>query len=158
MRMHQVEVDEEVFQFIKGQAEPLVDTFNSTLRRLLAISKPRVLGIASAENEGVHTNPVSLLPLLPKRLPKALQQILEVVHLVRNNQGRSDATRYVAKQHKIAQQTVIDKYTRQLKITASEFDKLLDQTNLSELRKILNFKFPEHSQLIDEVYMLQAKH
>jgi hypothetical protein len=38
MRMFQVVGDEEVFKFIKSHAEPLVDTFNSTLRRFLPIS------------------------------------------------------------------------------------------------------------------------
>ena len=37
MRFQQVEIDEEVFQFVKRHAEPLVDTFNSALRRLLPL-------------------------------------------------------------------------------------------------------------------------
>ena len=38
MGFHKVEVDDEVFQYVKGHAEPLVDTFNSVLRRLLLAS------------------------------------------------------------------------------------------------------------------------
>ena len=38
MRYHQVEVDSDVFKYVKEHAEPLVDTFNSTLRRLLPLS------------------------------------------------------------------------------------------------------------------------
>ena len=36
MGCRQVNVDEEVFAYVKEHAEPLVDDFNSTIKRLLA--------------------------------------------------------------------------------------------------------------------------
>jgi negative regulator of replication initiation len=149
--MFQVEVDEEVFQFIKGHAEPLVDTFNSTLRRFLPISGMKGPSVSPFGDDDSRSNTSNLLHSLPKHTPQALRQILEIVHLVQKGHGRSDATRYVSRQHNIAPQTVIDKYTRQLNITASDFDKLLDQTNLVDLREILYRKFPQYSKLVDEI-------
>ncbi|MHC4440670.1 MAG: hypothetical protein ACYS3S_25250 [Planctomycetota bacterium] len=35
MKMIQIEIDEEVFKYLKGEAEPLVDSPNSVLRKLL---------------------------------------------------------------------------------------------------------------------------
>jgi len=151
MRMYQVEVDDEVFHFIKAHAEPLVDTFNSTLRRLLPLSERRGHVEAPFGGEGIQTEPVCLLPKIPNRVPQALRQILEVVHLVLSGlYNRSSATHYVAKHHKITPQAVIDKYTRQLDLKASNFDWLLEQPGIADLRKILNSKFPDHGQLIDE--------
>jgi hypothetical protein len=57
----------------------------------------------------------------------------------------------VARHHKVAPQTVIDKYTRQLSLTAGDFDELLEQEVLADLQKILKSKFPSYSQLIDEI-------
>jgi len=149
--MHQVEVDEEIFQFVKAHAEPLVDTFSSALRRLLPLSEKRGPGPTSFRREGPH-EPAGILPLLPNRVPQALRQILEVVHLVLSGPyDRSSATHYVARHHKVAPQTIIDKYTRQLNSTAGEFDQILEQSGLADLRKILKSKFSEYSQLIDEV-------
>ena len=47
-------------------------------------------------------------------------------------------------------QTVLDKYTRQLGLTAFQFDKLLEPARLDELRGLLKQKFPDHSAVIDE--------
>ena len=152
MRMYQVEVDDDVFQFIKAHAEPLVDTFNSTLRRLLALSEMKGPGLTSFRGKGKQPEPSDILPPLPNWVPQALRQIMEVVHLVLSGPyNRSSATHYVARHHKVAPQTIIDKYTRQLSSTAGEFDQLLEQPGLADLRKILNSKFPDYSQLIDEV-------
>jgi hypothetical protein len=152
MRMYKVEVDEEVFQFIKDNAEPLVDTFNSTLRRLLPLSERRGRVSTPSGGEGVRPEPAGLLPSIPNRVPQALRQILEVVHLVLSSPySRSSATNYVARHHKKAPQTIIDKYTRQLSLTATEFDQLLEQPGLGDLRKMLKSKFPGFTQLIDEL-------
>jgi len=155
IHMRQVEVDEEVFQFIKTHSEPLVDTFNSTLRRLLKIPGKKGHGIP--ERGSIRFDLAGILPTLPKRMPQALRQILEVVYLVKSGNNRPSATRIVSEQHGVAPQTVIDKYTRQLNLTASEFDDLLDQTDLVELLKILNFKFPKYGKLIDEISSPHAK-
>lgn len=151
MRKYQVEVDDEVFQYVKAHAEPLVDTFNSTLRRLLPITGKK--GPTVMSFGGNNSHPYGGLPALPNRIPQALRQILEVVHLVINGPfDRSSATHYVARHHGgKAPQTIIDKYTRQLNLTASEFDRLLDQPGLTDLRKHLNSKFPDYTQLIEEI-------
>lgn len=151
MRMYQVEVDEEVFQFIKDHAEPLMDTFNSTLRRLLPLPEGRSHVKSSGKTEEIKPDDANFLPSLPKRLPKGLRYILEVVHLVQNGYSRTSATRRVARNHNVFPQTIIDKYTRQIKLTASGFDRLLDQVNLVELQRALVSKFPKYNQIIDEV-------
>ena len=89
---------------------------------------------------------------LPREVPQALRQILEVAYLVsRHGESRTDATRAVAQSHRVAPQTVLDKYCRQLGLTASEFDRLLDDASLIELRRRLQKKFDQHSNLIDDV-------
>jgi len=157
MRMYQVEVDEEVFQFVKAHAEPLVDTFNSALRRLLPVTgkkSPMVIQFS-----GTNTHPSGGLPTLPSHIPQKLRQVLEVVYLVINGPySRSSATHYVARHHGgKAPQTIIDKYTRQLNLKASEFDRLLEQPGLTDLRKHLNSRFPDYTQLIDEVIAQSSK-
>ena len=141
MRMHQVEVDDEVFSLVKTNAEPLVDTFNSSLRRLLP------LGIFTANG----TSSVHKDRSFPVGTPEALRQILRVVQLVLDgSHSRKSATQFVAKELKVAPQTVIDKYGRQLNLSAPQFDKLLDEVNLLSLQKILKSKFPSHIDVIEE--------
>jgi hypothetical protein len=150
VRTHQVEVDDEVFAFVKGHAEPLVDTFNSALRRLLPMDRPKPPG--PAETTKVHSGNGTALSL-PGGTPQALRQILEVAHMVRGRAyTRTAATQFVAKQHRVFPQTVLDKYCRQLQLTAAQFDRLLEQQNSSELGKILKSKFPEHGNAIDGVF------
>jgi hypothetical protein len=52
--------------------------------------------------------------------------------------------------HHIATQTVLDKYCRQLSLTAYQFDRLLEQPNLSDLKALLSNKFNEHQTTIEE--------
>jgi negative regulator of replication initiation len=143
MRMHQVEVDDEVFSLVKRHAEPLVDTFNSALRRLLPVGKPRASHLPNGKHQTQHQ--------FPAGTPEALRQILEVARLVRSGHSRRDATRYVAKQFRVAYQTVCDKYARQLDLKASQFDRLLELEKSEELRALLRSKFPEHTNVIDRV-------
>lgn len=146
MRMHHVEVDDEVFSFVKAHAEPLVDTFNSSLRRLLPLGAMASDGGANAAREA------SLIPSFPTGTPEALRQILEVARLVCGGAyTRTAATQFVAKQHGVTPQTVLDKYGRQLQLTATQFDQLLEQKGLSDLQRILKLKFAAHSELIDDV-------
>jgi hypothetical protein len=63
--------------------------------------------------------------------------------------ARTAATQYVAKQHRVFPQTVLDKYCRQLDLTASQFDRLLEQEKLSDLQQLLRSKFPEHAEVIN---------
>lgn len=149
MRMHEVEVDDEVFSFVKEHAEPLVDDFNSALRRLLPIGGTEIRNRAASKANAPPSH--SLVPSLPPGTPMALRQILEVIALVRGGAyARTDATRFVAKQHGVKPQTVIDKYTRQLGGTAGRFDRLLEQ-DAGELRQILISKFPSYGSTIEEV-------
>jgi hypothetical protein len=93
-----------------------------------------------------------LLPILPGQTPQALRHTLEVAYLVRSGAyDRSDATQFVAKQHSVFPQTILDKYCRQLNLKAKEFDRLLEQPGLIDLKQILKSKFPEDSQLIDQI-------
>lgn len=149
MQNHQVEVDDEVFSFVQQHAEPLVDNFNSTIKRLLGltgkVSKPHPL-------PGVKRSSAFPGLSLPREVPQSLRQILEVANLVaKYGESRPDATRIVAKNYAVAPQTVLDKYCRQLNLTAAEFDRLLDEPQLNTLKTKLKRKFSEYSSLIDEI-------
>jgi len=58
MEYHKVEVDDDIFQYVKSNAEPLVDTFNSALRRLLLTTpnqktdKPKQKVFSSSQTSG----------------------------------------------------------------------------------------------------------
>ena len=154
MRYHQVDVDAEVFQFVKGHAEPLVDTFNSALRRLLPLSNVKAEIQPVSVTEDGKQKDYNEWPIIPLNVPAALSQILEVVHLVRcgaYTRTRTMATQHVAKKRNITFQAVLDKYCRQLNLRADQFDDLLAQDDLEELRKILKSKFPRNSEVIDNI-------
>ncbi len=146
MKMHQVEVDDDVFQLAKKEAEPLVDTFNAAIRRLLDLD-------ANAKQRGKRTStPNSGDGSVPPGTPKALAQVLEVAHLVlRNNWARTNATREIARRRNVKQQTVNDKFGRQIGLTADQFDRLLGQPGLNDLKKVLNGRFPRHRDVIASV-------
>jgi hypothetical protein len=151
MGFHQVQVDDDVFQFVKAHAEPLVDTFNSALRRLLPLSGSQNQKDQTFEKE-TPSGTSATLPSVPQHLPQALRHILEVIRLVRGGAyTRTEATQYVARQYKVFPQTVLDKYCRQLSLTASQFDRLLEEPGLVELSKRLKTKFSGHAHAIDEV-------
>lgn len=152
MRFHQVEVDDDIFEFVKAHAEPLVDTFNSTLRRLLPLSAVRAEKDQRVQTEAPSSGIGAGLPPVAESLPQALKHIFEVVRLVLGGAyTRTTATQYVARQYRVFPQTILDKYCRQLNLTAPQFDKLLEEPGLQELRKKLKAKFPNHSKAIDEV-------
>lgn len=144
MKFHKVEVDNEVFEYVKRHAEPLTDTFNSALKRLLLAPTP-----GKQKDFVPHKN--SLIPNLTSQIPQALRQILEVACLVRSGAyDRREATRFVAKQHNVAYQTVIDKYCRQLNLKAVEFDLLLEQPDLTELKSLLKTRYSDYEHVIEE--------
>ena len=152
MRTYQVEVDDEVFSFVKGHAEPLVDTFNSALRRLLPLGEAKTQRKAQSPKPDHPMNAGTHLSSLASGTPQALRQILEVVQLVRDGAyTRTAATQFVAKQHRVFPQTVLDKYCRQLDLTANQFDRLLEQEKLADLRQALRSKFPDHAEVINVV-------
>lgn len=148
--MHKVEVDDEVFAFVQKHAEPLVDSFNSALRRVLAsgqtmVSRTRAVS-ASSPITAIGGHGASL------GMPQALGQTLDVMRLVLSGRAsRRGATQQVARERGVALQTVIDKYTRQLGLTAVQFDRLLLPERWEELRKLLHSKFPEHVDEVDQV-------
>lgn len=157
MRSHNVEVDDDVFAFVKEHAEPLVDNFSSTLRRLLNIGGKRA-GPRTIQAAAQSRATTSILPSLPRGLPEALRQPLEVTYLVRKaGRNRTDATHFAAKHHGVVPQTILDKYTRRLDLTAAQFDELLDQSNLADLRKRLKQKYPSHTDFIEQVLAPLAK-
>ena len=47
-------------------------------------------------------------------------------------------------------QTIIDKYTRQLGLTASQFDRLLDRDQLPQLKSFLKERFRARSDVVDK--------
>lgn len=154
MRMHKIDIDQEVLGYLKEQAEPFTDTPNDVLRRFL-------LGKTSGEklhkfkpSEILSHNPPPVLA----GIPKALEHILQVVYLTHfSGIPRSKATKDVAKMHGgIAPQTVSDKYCRQLNLKAAEFDRLIAEPGLSGLKKKLNAKFSRHSEFIDN-YLNQSE-
>ena len=147
MRMHTINIDQEVLDYLKSQAEPFTDTPNDVLRRLL-------FGKTSSEKlaqfkprEAASHN----LPPVPAGTPKALEHILQVVYMTHfSGIPRSKATKDVAKMHGgIAPQTVLDKYCRQLNLKAFEFDRLVSEPGLSGLKEILYAKFNGHREVID---------
>lgn len=146
MQKQTIEIDQEVFEFLKMQAEPFIDTPNDVLRRLLLNNKfPSQAKQYNISQKSAHTPPP-----VPAGTPKALNQILQVIYLAHHqNIYRPKATKMVADIYGVAPQTVIDKYCRQLNLTASEFDKLLSETGILTLKNKLHSKFNEYSTLID---------
>jgi negative regulator of replication initiation len=144
MRTHQVEIDDDIFAFVKSHSEPLVDTFNSSLRRLLALSvtkEKRPASIATGAGSP---------PTFPGGTPQSLQQIIEVALLVHSgSHSRPSATKVVAKHHQVAGPTVQDKYARQLGLSAHKFDRLLEQPGFKDLKQLLHSKFAEHCDVIN---------
>jgi len=148
--VRQVQVDDEVFQAVQSHAVALVDDFNSALRK--------VLRLAPEVRPGRQPSPMiakqdkGSFPDLPQGLPKALEQILQVTHLTRGrSRTRQDATRLVALHHRVAPQTVLDKYCRQLGLTADAFDRLLGETGRRELRSRLVSQFPQFASIITAI-------
>jgi len=145
IRMYQIEVDGEVYNFLKQNAEPFQDTPNSVLRRYLPLKSNKV---ETKDNSGRQAS-----PQFPESAPNALAQILEMIILVKN-QGlsRVEATHTVADRRGFTYQTVIDKYCRQLGKRAYEVDALLMTSNVDEFRTLLIERFPYHSKVIESTF------
>jgi hypothetical protein len=146
MQKKSIEIDQEIFDFLKTKAEPFVDTPNDVLRRLLLNNQ------VTAQNKSDATFKVSVNtpPPVPAGTPKALEHILQVIYLSHFQKfSRSKATKMVAEIHDVASQTVLDKYCRQLNLSASEFDKLLSEAGIITLKNKLHNKFCDHSDVID---------
>lgn len=143
MKSHTIEIDDDVFRYLKKRAEPFEDTPNTVLRRELLRNGRTPVVPATAEAVNAVAEP------FPIGTPAALQQILEVVRLIkRENHSRNEATRLIARKHSVAQQTVQDKYGRQLGMTADEFDRLLTPSKNDQLLTVLIKKFPSYGDVI----------
>jgi hypothetical protein len=153
MRYRGIEVDEEIFNLLKKKAEPLVDTPNSVLRRLLLNGE----GGSALSHPDRKTLRESDVTRFPAGVPAALRETLEVARLVINGSSRPSATQMVAKKYNIAPQTVLDKYCRQLNLKASEFDELLDQPGRPGLMALLIQKFPRHGEIIRKYLSIKAE-
>ena len=126
-----ISIDDEVYNHLLNHST-FEDDVNSVLRRLLGINK--------TPNKSVRN--IYSVQQLNKSMPVALTHTLEVVSLVKNKKyDRSMATNSIANKYKIATQTVLDKYCRQLQLTTGEFDLMLIQPGLYELKKILKRKY-----------------
>jgi len=147
MRMHTIDIDQEVLDYLKSKAEPFTDAPNDVLRRLL-FGKTSSENLAQFKPRKAESHN---LPPVPAGTPKALEHILQVVYMTHfSGVPRSKATKDVAKMHGgIAPQTVLDKYCRQLNLKASEFDRLVAKPGLSDLKEILYGKFNGHREIID---------
>ena len=145
MKSHTIEIDDDVFRYLKKRAEPFEDTPNSVLRRELLKNSRLPIGTGSP----LRIADAGTADLFPIGTPVALQQILEVVLLIKSGtHKRNEATRIIAKKHNVAQQTVQDKYGRQLGMTADEFDRLLIPSKAEDLIALLIKKFPSYGDII----------
>lgn len=150
MGMHQIEVDDEVFAYLKAKAEAFVDTPNSVLRRELLAARPGRKTVTPGGRGLGGGNGRDEYPGFAPDAPQALRQIVEVTLLVRGKgKGRSEATGIVARRYGVAPQTVLDKYCRQLDLTAAAFDDLLREQELTALRGMLRKKFSRWSPAIE---------
>ena len=140
MKMHVVEIDEKVWSHLQQNAEPLVDTPNSVLNKLLF----------GEEKKRKETACFSIPSVSIQGLPKSLSQILEVVYEIEvNGYSRTQATNRVAKKRGTAPQTITDKYCRQLGKKAHEIDELLAETGYAGFKDLLTGKYSVHSEIID---------
>ena len=147
MKWYTLEVDETIWNYLQKHAEPLTDTANSVLHKLLfGTSAHARLDTSSRPRK----NSLGKQPILTG-IPKALEQILDVVkEVVKIGRSRPDATKVVAKRHGDRKpQTILDKYCRQLGMKAYDFDKLLMEPGLHTLTRVLKERFPRHQDQID---------
>ena len=141
MKMHSIEIDDDIWYHLQQHAEPFVDTPNSVLNRLLFSKK-----VEKEETASV----LSIPSVTIQGLPKSLAQILEVIYEMEvNGYGRTEATNRVAKQRGTAPQTVTDKYCRQLGRRAHEIDELLTEPGYSGFKDLLASKYSDHQGIID---------
>ncbi len=139
MKMHEIEIDDAVWNHLKKFAEPFVDTPNSVLRRLLF-----------SEIEGAKASEKPFNAIDIKGLPIALSQIFEVLYEIEiNGYSRTEATNRVAAKRGTAPQTIIDKYCRQLNKRAHEIDRLFNEPDYMEFKELLKNKFKLHCHVID---------
>jgi hypothetical protein len=125
--------------------------FSSVGANLVFAPNRAIIRIAPTMRDRIKPVPNQGHPSFPPGTPASLQQIVEVIHLVlKRDLSRPEATYHVAKSRNVAPQTVLDKYCRQLGLKAYEIDRLIAQPDLSNLKTLLNQKFPNHQSLISK--------
>jgi len=140
MQMHTIEVDDEVYSYLESKVKHFQESANAVLRREFRLDDH------TSSSSGVQAT-----YQFPPGTPKALGQILQVVYLMRTEGlSRFKATHKVANHYEVAPQTVIDKYTRQLGLTATDFDRLLAESDRTNFIKYLNNKFTGYESLIKQ--------
>ena len=144
VKMYKIEVDQEVYDFLKKNAEPFVDVNpNNVLRRFLPLEN-------NMDKEG---NTLKVFPEFPPSVPNALAQTLEMIILVKKEGlSRVEATHKVADIRGISTQAILDKYCRQLDKRAYEIDELLMMQNLKKFEAMLIEKHPYHRTLIQDIF------
>ena len=154
MKKFKIEVDEQVFGFLQAKAVPFVDSPNDVLRRILLKEESR----AKVDRPIVRETKSNIsFPVVQGDVPKALEHTLQVIYLVKHHyMSRLKATNYLANHHGVASQTILDKYCRQLNLTAHKFDVYLQEKDLSSIKGILERKYPFHSSAI-RAYLSQNK-
>ena len=144
MKMHTIEIDENIWSYLQKHAEPFVDTPNSVLNRILF--DPSKAPAPTDREPEVPT--VSI-----QGIPKSLAQILEVVYEMEiNGYSRTEATKRVARKRGTSPQTITDKYCRQIGKKAQEIDQLLSEPGYEGFKKILESKFSAHQQVIESYF------
>ena len=141
MKMHLIEIDEKIWSYLQENAEPLTDTPNSVLNRLL---------FGDEEKKRKEVTFFSIPAVSIQGLPKSLTQILEVVYEIEvNGYSRTQATNRVAKKRGTAPQTITDKYCRQLGKKAHEIDELMAEPGYAGFKDLLVGKYSDHKEIID---------
>ncbi len=143
--MHHIEIDEEVYSYLKQHAQPFIDTPNTVLRKILFFKTDNYVKPSNTERIEI--------PHYPNSIPSALAQILQMVSIVKKyNMSRVEATGRVAESRRITTQAVLDKYCRQLGKKAYQIDELLSHSNLEEFKNLLIERFPLHSKVIETTF------
>jgi hypothetical protein len=150
--MYRIEVDGDVYEFLKKHKEPVVDKDeNSVLRKLLLAKK-----VVPAKKEvefWVKGKNSSNFPDLPAGIPDGLGYILEIVYLLKKEitNSRIEATKLVAERHNIKYSTVIENYAGQIDKSGDDIDRMLDDIEYIELRTVLKAKFPKYNGVIKNI-------
>jgi hypothetical protein len=176
---HVIEVDEEVFERLRNEADQRLETPNTVLRRILNvdpepverrrkldINRAKMYAMASYDRKPPRDiesasllfdspkwldRPAPPLPELPHHLPATLEHTLQMIHLVkREGYTRIDATKTLADWHRVAIPTITIKFTRLLGISAHEIDALLEPGREGDLQGLLLSNFPEYGEVIRE--------
>jgi len=149
MNNYNIDIDEDVWSYLKRNAEPFEDTPNSVLHRLLFDRRPQVSSTIT------YDDMINGMSSLPAKIPQALSQIFEVIFEIKiKGRSRIDATGIVARRRDRAPQTIIDKYCRQLRKSAYEIDALLEEDNLQRFKQLLKNKFKNYENTIGSFFKL----